>query len=49
MLTECAKELSEIPEYEELKKNIDLVLKSIVTVEKIEEIFEASEDKKEKN
>ena len=49
ILTEYAKGLSEIPENEELKKSLDLILKSIVTVEKIEEIFEASEEKKEED
>ncbi len=49
ILTEYAKDLSDIPENEELKKNIDLILKSIVTVEKIEEIFEASGEKKEED
>jgi len=49
ILTDYAKELSKIPENEELKKNLDLILKSIVTVEKIEEIFEASEEKKEED
>jgi len=48
-LTDYAKELADIPENEELKKNLDLILKSIVTVEKIEEIFEASEEKKEED
>ncbi len=51
ILTEyaIAKELSETPENEELKNKIDLILKSIVTVEKIEEIFEASGVKIEKD
>ena len=48
-LTDYAKELADIPENEELKKKLDLILKSIVTVEKIEEIFEASEEKKEED
>ena len=49
ILTDYAKELSKIPENEELKTNLDLILKSIVTVEKIEEIFEASGEKKEED
>ncbi len=49
ILTEYAKALTNIPENEGLKKNIDLILKSIVTVEKIEEIFEASGEKKDED
>ncbi|MFW9866297.1 MAG: hypothetical protein ACFFEN_09400 [Candidatus Thorarchaeota archaeon] len=44
ILTDFAKE---VPENEELKTLIDNIIKSIVTVEKIEEIVEATEDKKE--
>jgi hypothetical protein len=47
ILTNYAKELSDVPENKELKKLIDDILKSIVTVEKIEEIVEASEEKDE--
>ncbi|MFX1477651.1 MAG: hypothetical protein ACFFCI_05935 [Promethearchaeota archaeon] len=44
ILTDFAKE---VPENEELKTLIDNIIKSIVTVEKIEEIVEATEDKTE--
>ena len=39
--------VKECPESEELKKNVDNVLKSIVTVDKIEEIVEEEESKKD--
>ena len=44
ILTDYAKE---VPENEELKKLIDNIIKSFVTVEKIEEIVEATEEKEE--
>ncbi|MFX1376982.1 MAG: HEAT repeat domain-containing protein [Promethearchaeota archaeon] len=45
ILTDFAKETSDIPDSEELKNSIDTVLKSIVTVEKIEEIVEDEKSK----
>ncbi|MFX1345125.1 MAG: hypothetical protein ACFFAI_08440 [Promethearchaeota archaeon] len=45
ILTDYAKETSEIPINEEIKKSIDNILKSIVTVEKIEEIVEDEKSK----
>ncbi|MFW9877205.1 MAG: HEAT repeat domain-containing protein [Candidatus Thorarchaeota archaeon] len=47
LLTEYAKETSDLPENEELKNSIDNILKSIVTVEKIEEIVEDEKSKLE--
>jgi hypothetical protein len=47
ILTDYAKESSEIPINEELKNSIDTILKSIVTVEKIEEIVEDEKSKLE--
>ena len=40
ILTEYAKEISIIPENEEIRESIDQILKSIVSVDKIEEIVE---------
>jgi len=40
ILTEYAKEVSEIPENEEIMNSIDQILKAIVSVDKIEEIVE---------
>jgi hypothetical protein len=40
ILTDYAKEISEIPENEEIKNHIDQILKSFVSVDKIEEIVE---------
>ncbi|GAH28259.1 unnamed protein product, partial [marine sediment metagenome] len=45
ILTDYAKEKSDILENEELKNSIDTILKSIVTVEKIEEIVEDEKSK----
>ncbi|MFX1570095.1 MAG: HEAT repeat domain-containing protein [Promethearchaeota archaeon] len=47
ILTEYAKEVAEIPENEELKKLIDQILKSIVSVDKIGEIVEEDSIKTE--
>ncbi|MFX0082845.1 MAG: HEAT repeat domain-containing protein [Candidatus Hodarchaeota archaeon] len=47
ILTDFARETSDIPENEELKSSIDTILKSIVTVEKIEEIVEDEKSKTE--
>jgi len=47
ILTDYAKKSSDIPENEELKNSIDTILKSIVTVEKIEEIVEDEKSKLE--
>ncbi|MEE9378995.1 MAG: hypothetical protein V3V33_13265 [Candidatus Lokiarchaeia archaeon] len=47
ILTDYAKEISHIPENENLKESIDTILKSIVTVDKIEEIVEEESIKKE--
>ena len=49
ILTDYAKDISDIPENEELKNSIDGILKSFVTIEKIEEIVEATEEKKEED
>ncbi|MFX1594251.1 MAG: HEAT repeat domain-containing protein, partial [Promethearchaeota archaeon] len=40
ILTDYAKEVSEMPENEEIRENIDYILKSIVSLDKIEEIVE---------
>jgi len=40
ILTEYAKEITDMPENGEIKNSIDLILKSIVSVDKIEEIVE---------
>ena len=47
ILTEYAKEISIIPENEEIRELIDQILKSIVSVDKIEEIVEEEIIKKE--
>jgi hypothetical protein len=47
ILTDFVKETSDIPENAELKNYIDTILKSIVTVEKIEEIVEDEKSKLE--
>ncbi|MFX1463947.1 MAG: HEAT repeat domain-containing protein [Promethearchaeota archaeon] len=47
ILTDYAKEVSEIPEKEEIIDYIDQILKSIVSVDKIEEIVEEETVKKE--
>ncbi len=47
ILTDYAKKSSDIPENEELKNSIDTILKSIITVEKIEEIVEDEKSKLE--
>lgn len=47
ILTEYAKEISIIPENEEIRESIDQILKSIVSVDKIEEIVEEEIIKKE--
>ncbi|MFX1327668.1 MAG: hypothetical protein ACFE91_05920 [Promethearchaeota archaeon] len=47
ILTDYAKEISEIHEKEEIKDFIDQILKSIVSVDKIEEIVEEETVKKE--
>ena len=47
ILTDYAKETSDIPVHEEVKNSIDTILKSIVTVEKIEEIVEDEKSKLE--
>ncbi|MFW9941526.1 MAG: HEAT repeat domain-containing protein [Candidatus Thorarchaeota archaeon] len=47
ILTDYVKETSEIPIHEEIKNSIDSILKSIVTVEKIEEIVEDEKSKLE--
>jgi len=47
ILTEYAKEITDIPENENLKEYIDQILKSIVSVDKIEEIVEEESLKKE--
>ncbi|MFW9822532.1 MAG: hypothetical protein ACFFE4_06340 [Candidatus Thorarchaeota archaeon] len=47
ILTDYAKENSQFLENEELKSHVDDILKSFVTIEKIEEIVEASEEKKD--
>lgn len=49
ILTNYAKELPDIPESDELKNIIDDIIKSFVTVEKIEEIVEATEEKMEED
>ena len=46
-LTDFVKENSQISENEELKKSVDDIIKSFVTIEKIEEIVEATEEKKD--
>lgn len=47
ILTEYAKEISDITENENLKESIDVILKAIVSVDKIEEIVEEESIKKE--
>ncbi|MHA1988170.1 MAG: hypothetical protein ACW98D_16160 [Promethearchaeota archaeon] len=47
ILTDYVKENSEISENEDLKNKVDDILKSFVTIEKIEEIVEATEEKKD--
>ncbi|NVM34676.1 MAG: hypothetical protein HWN81_03710 [Candidatus Lokiarchaeota archaeon] len=47
ILTEYAKEISDIPENEDIKESIDQILKSIVSVDKIEAIVEEEIIKKE--
>jgi len=47
ILTEYAKEISDIPDNEEIKNYIDQILKSIVSVDKIEEIVEEKKAQKE--
>ncbi|MFX1572617.1 MAG: hypothetical protein ACFFB0_07705 [Promethearchaeota archaeon] len=47
VLTDYAKEIVDTPENEELKKRIDNIIKGFMTVEKIEEIVESTEDKKD--
>ncbi len=47
ILTEYVKENSQISNNEELKKSVDNIIKSFVTIEKIEEIVEATEEKKD--
>jgi len=47
ILTEYAKEISIIPENEEIRESINQILKSIVSVDKIEEIVEEEIIKKE--
>jgi len=47
ILTDYAKEIAETPENDEIKENIDNILKGFVTVEKIEEIVESTEEEKE--
>jgi len=47
ILTDYAKEILNIPENEDLKKSIDSILKSIVSIDKIGEIVE--EEKREKH
>ena len=47
ILTEYVKENSQISNNEELKKSVDGIIKSFVTIEKIEEIVEATEEKKD--
>ena len=47
ILTEYAKEISIIPENEEIRDSIDQILKSIVSVDKIEEIVEEEIIKKD--
>ncbi|MFX1302052.1 MAG: HEAT repeat domain-containing protein [Promethearchaeota archaeon] len=47
ILTDYAKEISEMPENEELINSIDQILKSIVTVDKIEEIVEEEIERSE--
>jgi len=46
-LTDYVKENSQISENEELKNSVDSIIKSFVTIEKIEEIVEATEEKKD--
>ena len=46
ILTDYVKENSQISENEELKNSVDTIIKSFVTIEKIEEIVEATEEKK---
>jgi hypothetical protein len=46
ILTDYVKENTNISENEELKISIDSIIKSFVTIEKIEEIVEATEEKK---
>jgi hypothetical protein len=48
ILTDYTKETADITENEKLKNSIDTILKSIVTVEKIEEIVEEEKSKLEK-
>ncbi len=47
ILTEYAKEISNIQENDDLKKSIDLILKSIVSVDKMDEIVEEESIKKQ--
>lgn len=47
ILTEYVKENSQISENEKLKNSVDDIIKSFVTIEKIEEIVEATEGKKD--
>jgi hypothetical protein len=47
ILTDYAKEISEIPENDQIKNSIDQILKSIVSVDKIEEIVEDELTKKD--
>jgi len=46
-MTDYVKENSQISENEELKNSVDSIIKSFVTIEKIEEIVEATEEKKD--
>ncbi|MHA2037143.1 MAG: hypothetical protein ACW98X_11955 [Promethearchaeota archaeon] len=47
ILTDYVKENSQFLENEELKNSVDEIIKSFVTIEKIEEIVEATEEKKD--
>jgi len=47
ILTEYAKEITDIPENQDLKDSINDIIKGFVTVEKIEEIVEATEEKRD--